>query len=278
MIIGASSGIGECLAKKLAAKGARLLLMARRSDRLKRVAEECASIYKSHGYSYGTPSIFVGDITSQVDCLSAADECEKEMGGVDILILNAGISMDYSFDEMETLEDLKRIYGSMMDVNYFGNVFMTKAFATQLEQSKGQIVAISTGSGVLGLPRRTGYVASKHALHGFFNSLRNEWKQKGITISIICPGFVKTNIRAASVAGGRAKAAIDPKRSLMPVEDCCDYIIRAMVEHRKVYHIPVSSTIASILYPIPFLSDLVDMVLRRKMFREMPTFVSPKEA
>ena len=143
----------------------------------------------------------------------------------------------------------------------------------QLEESKGQIVAISTGSGVLGLPRRTGYVASKHALHGFFNSLRNEWKDKGITISIICPGFVKTNIRAASVAGGRAKAAVDPKRThIMPVEECCDYIIRAMLEKRKVYHIPLSSTVASILYPVPFLSDIVDAVMRRKMKREMPTF------
>ena len=246
--------------------------MARRKTELETVAKKCATILKNKQHPVEPPSIFVGDMTKPEDCLALAKEADRVLGGVDILLLNAGISMDYSFDEIESLTEVKRIFGSMIDVNYFGNVFMAKAFTKQLEASKGQIAAISTGSGVLGLPRRTGYVASKHALHGFINSLRNEWSDKGITITIVCPGFVKTNIRAASVAGGRAKEAIDPERNLMPVEVCCDHIIRAITEKRKVYHIPISSTIAALLYPIPFISDLVDAILRRKMKKEMPTF------
>ena len=134
VIIGASSGIGECLAKKLAAKGARLLLMARREEQLKHVAEQCDAISKSNGFTFETHT-FVGDITSGADCQKVAEESRRIFGQVDILLLNAGISMDYSFDEMETIEDIKRIFGSMIDVNYFGNAFMAKAFAKQLEES-----------------------------------------------------------------------------------------------------------------------------------------------
>lgn len=218
VITGASSGIGENLAKAYAAKGAKLFLIARTQKLLEKVCADCDAAAKNNGFNDTKAAYFAADVTKPEDCYAAAKECDKVLGGVDILILNAGISMDLTFDEIENLEEARKVYGSMMDVNFFGSVNMTKVFSSQLAQSKGQVVVVSTGSGVLGLPRRTGYVASKHALHGFFNSLRNEWKEKGVTVSIVCPGFVKTNIRAHSVEGGRAREAFDPERNMMSAE------------------------------------------------------------
>ncbi|KAH7825916.1 putative SDR family oxidoreductase [Monocercomonoides exilis] len=277
VIVGASTGIGKEIAKIYAKKGASLMLFSRKKNELENVARECLQCSANFEGKREKPRICVGDITNKEDCIRLAKVVENEFGGTDILVLNAGISMDLTFDEINSLEDIDNVYGELMKVNYFGTVHMTKVFSEQLEKSHGQVVCVSTGSGVLGTPRRTGYVASKHALHGFFNSLRNEWKEKNITVTIACPGFVATNIRSAAVKGGRAKAAIDPERRMMSPERCAELIVQAAEQKRKVFHLTNSSFLGSLIYPIPLVSSAVDYILRRKMRKEMPKFTKEKD-
>ncbi|KAK2962389.1 putative Gramicidin S biosynthesis protein GrsT [Blattamonas nauphoetae] len=277
VITGGSSGIGEELAKRFAKRGANLLLLARRKEELERVAEECRKLIEQSPSPTSTCTIVVTDVTKKESVIQAAAVAENTLHSVDYLFLNAGVSMDLTFDDLATLDELDAVFRPMIDVNYFGCLYVTKAFAPLLKKNKGQLILISTGSGVLGLPRRSGYVASKHAVQGFMNSLRNEWKEQGITITTVCPGFVETGIRTASVNGGRAKEAMDPERNLMSVQDCVTHIVKATEQRRKTYHIPFSGQIGAYVYQIPILGDIVDSVLRGKMNREKAIPITEKK-
>lgn len=163
VITGASSGIGEALALFYASLGASLVLAARRSDKLKSVADKCSKL--------GSPVLCVqADVSKEEDCKNLIEKTIDETGRIDILILNAGITMLKRLDELKNLDGVKKL----MDVNFWGTVYCTFHALKYLKESRGTICVVSSLLGKGWAPTRTAYAASKHALDGFFHSLRLE--------------------------------------------------------------------------------------------------------
>ncbi len=196
-IVGASSGIGEALAVEMAAGGARLILSARRLDKLKAVGEKCG------GEAHALP-LDLSDIESLP---ARAAEAWDLFGHIDILVNNAGVSQ-----RATALETAPEVDEAIMRVNYLGPVALAKAVLPRmLERGSGQLVVTSSVLGKYGVQRRSAYAASKHALHGFFDSLRCELSGKGIQITLVCPGWVKTEISQSALEGdGSAHGEMDP--------------------------------------------------------------------
>ncbi|HLT36718.1 MAG TPA: SDR family oxidoreductase [Enhygromyxa sp.] len=219
-ITGASSGIGEGLAYELARRGAVLVLSARRADLLEQVRERCDRADQH--------LVQPLDLTA-TDTLAAATAAVLErFGRVDILINNSGISQRGTV--AETKLDVDR---RIMEVNYIGTVAMTKAvLPSMLAQKRGQIVVISSLTGKIGTPLRSSYAASKHALQGFFDCLRAEVHDQGLHVSVISPGFVRTEItKNALTADGSTYDEIgDAQSKAMTAEQfarkCVDAIAR----------------------------------------------------
>jgi short-subunit dehydrogenase len=193
-ITGASSGIGEAVAYELAGKGARLILSARRKDELERVKGNCAPNQQEN------IRILPLDLTATSTLKLCADVAVQFFGHVDILINNGGISQR-SFAK-DTLIEVDR---KIMEVNFFGTIALTKYLLPHfLHRKAGHFVTVSSVTGIFGTPFRSTYAASKHALHGFFDSLRAElYKDVGdsITVTMVCPGFIHTPITLSAVTG-----------------------------------------------------------------------------
>ncbi len=199
-ITGASSGIGEALAHCLAEHGAHLILSARNETELQRVAGEATGRGAKHVLVQPLDLVRHDDIPGIVDAVL------RQVGKVDILINCGGISQRSL--ALETPLDVdKRI----MDVNFFGTVALSKAvLPSMLTHHLGHIVVVSSLTGKFGSPLRSGYAASKHALHGFFDSLRAELAHTPIQITLACPGFVRTNVSVNALTGsGRPQGTMD---------------------------------------------------------------------
>jgi len=198
-ITGASSGIGEALAKAFAAQGAKLVLSARRVAELERVRESCGG--------YNAPVAIVPlDLADHDGIPARAAEAVAAFGQVDILVNNGGISQR-SLAKDAGIEVDRRI----MDVNFLGTVAVTKALLPHLlGRGQGRIVTVTSVVGKIGTPMRSAYAASKHALHGFFDSLRAELAGSGIGVTLVLPGFVRTSVSAnALTADGRPQGPSD---------------------------------------------------------------------
>lgn len=196
-VTGASSGIGEALVYELARHGARLIISARRKDELERVKGTC------HKLGADSVEILPLDL-SQTNMLPLTTEVALQFyGQVDILINNGGISQR-SLAKETSLDVDRRI----MEVNYFGTITLSKHLLPHfIKRGTGHIVTITSVTGLIGTPYRSGYAASKHALHGFFNSLRAElWKDSpSIYVTLICPGWTNTNLSITALKGDGSK-------------------------------------------------------------------------
>ncbi len=182
-ITGASSGIGEALAIAWSHDGARLILSARRRSELERVAKLCP----------GETIVLPFDLTDEKQIAAAA----AGAGPVDILIHSGGVSQRSLTKDTSLATDR-----ALMDVNYFGTVALTKAvLPSMLARKSGHIVSVSSVMGYIGTPLRSAYAASKHALHGFFDSLRAEVEKDGIYVTLVCPGYVRTNVSINALTG-----------------------------------------------------------------------------
>jgi short-subunit dehydrogenase len=231
-ITGASSGIGEALAYALANEGAKLILSARRKEELERVKGNCNAAAQ--------PDIRILPLDlAQADTLKLSTSAAVQMfGHVDILINNGGISQR-SFAK-DTLPEVDR---RIMEVNYFGTTAITKYLLPHfLKRQQGHIVVISSVTGKFGTPYRSGYAASKHALHGFYDSLRAElWKdvKNNIPVTIICPGFIRTNLTLSAVTGnGSPLGKIDyGQYKGMPAEKCAQQIVKAIRKKKQEVYI-----------------------------------------
>mgnify|MGYP000984596581 CR=1 FL=1 len=179
-ITGASSGIGAALAVAFAAEGARLVLSARRRQELEQIAAKCG----------GEAFVLPLDL-ARPDTLDAlTHEVLARFGRVDVMVHNGGISQRALVKD--TVMDVHR---RLMEVNYFGAVGLTRALLpSMLAKKTGQFVVISSVLGKIGTPLRSSYAASKHALHGFFDCLRAEVTDAGLHVTIICPGYVQTEV------------------------------------------------------------------------------------
>lgn len=192
-ITGASSGIGEALTIAFANAGANVVLSGRRVDALKTVAAKCHSNVQTW--------IEPLDVTDLEAMPALAQSVIQKTGGVDILINNAGISQ-----RSRVIDTDMEVLDRLMQINFYGAAALTKAVLPQmLERGSGHFVVMSSLAGKFGTPLRSGYCASKHALHGFFDALRAETVNQGIQVTTFCPGYIKTQISFNAVMGDGAK-------------------------------------------------------------------------
>ena len=222
IVTGASSGIGEALAREFARRGARVVLGARSMDKLEKITAEIRS-------TGGTAVCTAVDVTDEKECKSLIDTAVEAYGGVDVLICNAGLSMRALFDDVD-LAVLHRL----MDVNFWGTVNCTKYALPWLQRSRGSLVGISSVAGLHGLPGRTGYSASKYAMTGFLETVRIENLRKGLHVMVACPGFTASNVRfAALTADGSCQGETPRNESKMMSAEEVSCIVARGIERRK---------------------------------------------
>ena len=228
-ITGASSGIGEALAYALAGKNNFLILSARREDQLERVKNQCPS--QSHGGIYLLPL----DLAAAPAISKKVEEALKWKGHIDVLINNGGISQRGL--AKDTVLDVDR---RIMEVNYFGTIALTKAVLPgMIERRSGHIVVNTSITGKFSTPLRSSYAASKHALHGFFDALRAELFDHDIKVTILAPGFVKTDItlHALTNEGKAFNKMGEAQAAGMKVATCARKMIRAIEREKEEVYI-----------------------------------------
>jgi short-subunit dehydrogenase len=257
VITGASKGIGAELALQLAAKGARLVLAARNEDELERVAEECRKA--------GAAGVLAmkADVARERDCHALMSGAVQAFGAVDVLVNNAGMTMWARFEEIEDLSVLERI----MQVNYMGSVYCTRHALPWLRKSAGVLVGVSSLAGRTGVPTRTGYSASKHAMTGFFDSLRIELADSGVAVTMIYPGFVSTGIRENATGPDGKPILVSPVKEgeVMAVEECARIMVEAIERRRREVVMTARGKMGLWLKLIA--PSLVDRIARRAIER-----------
>jgi short-subunit dehydrogenase len=223
-ITGASSGIGEALALEFARQGARLILSARREDELKRVG----ALTKLPELDL---MLLPFDLSDTKNASGLAAQIMNKFGRIDILINNGGYSQ-----RSEAIETPIEIDRQLMEVNYFSYVALTKAVLPYMKRQKGgQIIAISSIAGKFGFYLRSSYSAAKHALHGFFESLRLETEGFGIKTILVCPGKIKTNVSLNAVtANGKTHNKMDVSHeNAMSADECARRIIKGIRNNKE---------------------------------------------
>ncbi len=264
IITGASDGIGAELARQLARRHglqAMLVLAARNAAGLQSVAADCMAM--------GARTLIMPtDITDAQQCRHLVETTVSQLGSLDILINNAGISAHALFEDVKA-DDLGW-YEDLMRVNLWGAVCCTHAALPYLKQSHGRIVAVSSLAGLVGVPGRTAYSASKFAMSGFFEALRSEVKDAGVSVTIAYPGVVATNIRVNGLNAQGQNAGVSGlvEDSAMPVKDCARLIIYAMVRRRREVVMTAQGKVGRWLKLIaPWLVDQMAMKAVKKEFR-----------
>lgn len=244
-ITGASSGIGEALVYEYYKAGAKLIISSRNRDELFRVKGNCKNHIDVHVLSL--------DLENTDTLESKATEAIRIYGKIDLLINSGGISQRGL--AMETTRETEE---RLMKVNFWGTVSLSKAvLPSMIQQGAGHIVCISSLVGKFGTPLRSAYAASKHALHGYFDSLRTELFDKNISITIACPGFIKTKVSInALTANGQPQGTMDDAQEHgMPAEQCAKEIVRAVNEKKEEVYIggkEVKGVLFKRLFPLRF--------------------------
>jgi short-subunit dehydrogenase len=256
-ITGASSGIGEALAYELARCGARLILSARRKEELERVKGNCIASAQ--------PGVRILPLDLELsNTLKLSTEAALQLfGHIDILINNGGISQR-SLVANATLDVDRRI----MEVNYFGAIALTKHLLPHfIQRREGHFVNVSSITGKFGTPYRSGYAASKHALHGFFDALRAEHYKDNISVTMICPGFIRTALTlSALTADGSPLNKMDAAQYKgMPAESCARKIASAIEKKKEEVYMGGREVLA--VYLKRFFPTLFSRLIRRVAVR-----------
>jgi short-subunit dehydrogenase len=224
VITGASDGIGAELARQLAQHKPKLVLAARRRDALELVAKACEA--------KGAQTLVVPtDVGIEAECRALIEAAAKHFGVIDVLVNNAGVSMHAYLDEI----DDTGVYERLMRINLMGSVWPTHAALPHLKKSKGLIVAVSSLAGLVGVPARTTYCATKFAQTGFFEALRVELQPHQVDVCIAYPGVVATEIRRNgwNAQGERLGSSGLEERGAMSVETCANLIVAGMSARRR---------------------------------------------
>lgn len=222
VVTGGTNGIGKALVEYFLSVGAKVATCSRHFDDLYKLQTQ---------HSEKPLHVNTADVSSATDCELFINNIIKAWGTIDILINNAGISMRSNFEDTE-FETLKRL----MDVNFWGTVYCTKFALPYIIQSKGIIVGVSSIAGLRGLPGRSGYAASKHAMNGFLESIKVELADKGVHVMWVCPGFTASNIRNVALTGDakpEAHSLLDEKK-LMTSEEVAAEIIKAIKKKKRL--------------------------------------------
>ena len=218
-VTGASSGIGEALALAFSREGAQLILSARRAEELERVRAACERPERH--------VVLPLDLTDD-DAIARAAE---RAGRVDVLVHSGGVSQRSL--AMQTALDVER---RIMDLNFFGTVALTKAvLPSMIARKSGHIVPVSSVVGYVGTPLRSAYAASKHALHGYFDSLRAELSKDGIRITIVCPGYIRTDVSRNALTGdGSAFGQMDSThKNATPPAECARRVVDGVAKKKR---------------------------------------------
>jgi len=221
VITGGSDGIGKALVQQFLTLGAKVATCGRNLDKLNLLASENP-----------TDSLFTMqvDVVQQVQDDAFIQAVLDKWGAIDILINNAGISMRALVSEV-SMETLKNV----MDINFWGTVYTTKAALPAVQKANGVIVGVSSIAGYRGLPGRSGYSASKYALNGWLEALRTELFGSGTHVMWVCPGFTTSNIRNAALnkdAQAQGESPMD-EGAMMSSEECANHIIQAIDKRKR---------------------------------------------
>lgn len=229
VITGASDGIGAEMARQLARSHGQdlgLVLAARQADRLEQVAQTCQQL--------GSEVLVVPtDVREAAACQALIERSQAHFGGIDTLINNAGLSAQALFEQVQP--NHLGWYEDLMRVNFWGSVWCTHAALPYLRARRGRLVAISSLAGLVGVPGRTAYSASKFAMTGFFEALRAEVQSAGVSVTTAYPGVVATQIRhrGYNAAGQAAGTSGLKEEKAMSVEQCARLIIRGMERRQR---------------------------------------------
>jgi short-subunit dehydrogenase len=256
IITGASSGIGLATAKEFAKRGFKVVIAARREN----IIKDLESDLKKNGFeAYAVKT----DVSIEEDCRNLIEKTIEKYGKINILINNAGISMRALFENVE-IHVLKRL----MDVNFWGTVYCTKYALPYLLQTRGALVGVSSIAGIQGLPGRTGYSASKFALHGLLETIRTENLRKGLHVMILTAGFTKTDIRKKALKANGEEQGITPRNEdkHMKPERVARAIIRALRKRKRHKILTVEGQLLAVFQRI--IPTLCDLIAYKKLSRE----------
>lgn len=225
ILTGASEGIGRALALALARARTRVVLAARDASRLESLARECRA---AGGEAHAVPT----DVANSHDCEWLVGESMRLLGGIDTLVNNAGITMWSRFDALKDLEVFERL----LEVNYLAPVRLTSLALPHLKASKGLMVAVSSLAGLTGVPERTAYSGSKHALIGFCDSLRIELAGSGVDVTVVAPDFVvtETHKRAMGPDGQPLGESPMVQSKIMTADQCAARIVKAIDQRERL--------------------------------------------
>ena len=253
VVTGAASGIGAAVCRRFSRAGAKIGLLDKdeagvrsAADKLRAGGADAVGIYC--------------DVVDEGNCNAAIRELVRRYGGIDFLVNNAGITQRSAFVETKI-----SVYRQVMEVNFFGSLHCTKAAIDSLIARRGSIIVIESLAGLTPLLGRTGYCASKHALHGFFTSLRSELRGTGLHIMIVCPGFVQTNLQTRAL-GGDGRVTCHPQSLVgkpASADKVADAIWRGAMQRRNLL---VLTSIGKLSY---WISRFVPVLYERLMARQV---------
>jgi short-subunit dehydrogenase len=256
IVTGASSGIGEATAREFARNGSKVVLAARSEAKLSEIVKE---IKANNG-----DAIFVGtDVSIEEECRQLIEKTVEKYGTIDILINNAGVSMRASFLDVDLI-----VLRRLMDVNFWGTVYCTKFALPYLIERKGSLVGVSSVAGFHGLPGRTGYSASKFAIHGFLETIRIENLKKGLHVMIIAPGFTSTEIRKHALTANGLEQGESPKdeRKLMSPEYVAKWVLKGIRKKKRNKLLTWDGRFTALFQRI--VPELVDWIYYHEMSKE----------
>lgn len=256
IVTGASSGIGEAIALEFSLNGSKVVLAARSEPNLSCVA---GKIIQAGGEALTVKT----DVSIEADCKRLIEKTIEKFGRIDILVNNAGISMRATFLEVD-LSVLHRL----MDVNFWGTVYCTKYALPYLIAAKGSLIGVSSVAGFHGLPGRTGYSASKFAIHGFLETIRIENLRKGLHVMIIAPGFTSTEIRKHALLANGSEQGESPKneQTLMSPEYVAKWVLKGIRQKKRNKLLTWDGRLTALFQRI--IPDVVDWAYYREMSKE----------
>ncbi|CAA9283254.1 MAG: Short-chain dehydrogenase [uncultured Adhaeribacter sp.] len=256
IITGGSSGIGQACAFAFGSAGAKVVISGRNPQKL----QETASALAAQGITHLAVQSDVSQLAAAEKLVQAAVE---QFGRIDILINNAGISMRALFQEVD-LSVIKQV----MDINFYGTVYVTKFALPYILKSKGSVIGVSSVAGYRGLPGRTGYSASKFAMQGLLEALRTEVMHQGVHVMVACPGFTASNIRNTALNATGATQGESPRaeEKMMSAEEVAARILKATRARRREVVMTAQGKITVFLNK--WLPGLTDKLVYRVMAKE----------
>ena len=252
-ITGASSGIGEAVALALAKQGARLILSSRRAGELQRVATQT-------GLPASDVLVLPMDMTDTASLPAHVETVRQRFGRIDYVFQNAGITQRGTVADTDL-----SVYERLMAVNFFGVVALTKALLPlMLAQGRGHFVVTSSVAGKIGTKQRSGYCASKHALHGFFDALRAETADAGLRVTLVCPGYIQTPISLHALGpDGQVHGKMDDNQVKgMSADEFAHQLLRAVSQRKEEVYIGGLETYG--IYLKRFLPGVLSRILRNR--------------